>query len=111
MALSGKAMPSRDSMTTDSRFTGCMLAMASCRRHQHRRDPPVGLAESLLQRCGRLPLKDRAQSSIVRVPSSNALRLAQIMTAADSLPCRARDDIDELVDRHQTIRAKVEWLP
>src|SRR5258708_5855059 len=71
-------------------------------------DPGVGDREAFLEGNARFPSKHLAQQAIVAVPSSDALRLAEIMISGELFAGNSADEVDQSIDTDQAISAEVQ---
>src|SRR5207302_5698773 len=69
--------------------------------------PGVLAAEPLLQRALRFPAKDLTQAGVVRVSAPHALRSGDV-PLLDPNPRDLGDQVRQLVDRDQAVRAQIE---
>src|SRR5690242_19152615 len=73
-------------------------------------DPAIRYGQTSLESRSRLPAEHFAQLRVVGVATAHALRRREVVALPDRLPRSLRDEIDQLVDRHQPVRAEVQRL-
>src|ERR1051325_269444 len=73
-------------------------------------DPVIGNVQSVFERNRRLPIQHFAQTRVVAVAASDALRLSDVVALADLLARDLRHDVNQLIDRDHTILAEVDRL-
>src|SRR5437773_2835166 len=73
-------------------------------------DPAIGALEPVLQSNARLPAQHAAKPRVVAVATADPLRFRKVMPPADRLARNSGNEVNQLVDRHQTVSAHVQRI-